>query len=194
MKQQLSEDYIGFKPWYMHGDELPWTHDTSPDGHETYVGTITTAAAATDFDADTCSYVAADALAAAKKIQFTIPQGWVGIGFRFRFNGITNDQHVLEMFAGFGPNDGHYMHFGTLTIDQGVQEYLTGAAPTGIKFCDVVTPTVENWFTLGYEGAQEGYIGCYAINTHGCDRFWIVASTLDTANAGTTLYVDFKQL
>jgi hypothetical protein len=191
MKQQLSEDYMGFKPWYCHGDILPWTHDSSPDGHETYVGTITAAAAATDFDDDTQNDAAIEALSATKKVLIKIPQGWVGIAFRFRSNGTEDDAIVTEMFASFGVD--HYMRFATLTMAEGKQEHTTGAVGTAIRFLDTLVASNASWFTLGYAGTTTNRIGTYAINTHGADRFCIMASTL-TLTGGTTMYVDFKQL
>jgi len=192
MQQQKSESFLSQARWIMDGDKV-FGHPDNGNGYK-YDGTITTAVGATDWDEDQRGNTAVEALAAAKKSIFYIPQGWVSAEVRFRYNGTAADQHVLQVFAAAGKD--HYRFIDQLTIDQGAQEYLTGAAGTGIDFIDTVVSAGEQWFTATKEITWPAgdHIGGWMLNLHKYDRIWIVASTLDIANSGTTLYIDWKQL
>jgi hypothetical protein len=159
----------------------------------TYDGTITTQCDAGDYDKDNRGNAEVEALAAAKKVIIYLPVGIVSVEFRFRFNGTAGDQHVLQCFAAAGVD--YYDRFATLTIDTGDMQHTAGAAGTGIIFIDTIVPSVERWLTTQTElTSTADDIGRYTMNTHGYDRIWFVASTLDTANSGTTLYIDWKQV
>jgi hypothetical protein len=191
MKQQLTESYLSHKRWIVDGDKV-FGHPEYGNGY-TYNGKITTAAVAGDWNKDNRGNTEVEALADAKKIIFYVPQGWVALEMRWRFNGTAGDQHVLQCFAAAGKD--YYDRFATLTIDTGDMQHTAGAAGTGIVFIDTVVPSVERWLTTQTElTSTADDIGRYTMNLHGCDRIWAVASTLDTANSGTTLYVDFKQV
>ncbi|KKL60628.1 hypothetical protein LCGC14_2203400, partial [marine sediment metagenome] len=121
------------------------------------------------------------------------PNGIVSIEFRFRFNGTAADQHVLQCFIAAGVD--YYDRFATLTIDTGDMQHTAGAAGTGIIFIDTVVPSVERWLTDMTEiTSTADDIGRFTMNMHKYDRIWFVASTLDTANSGTTLYIDWKEV
>jgi hypothetical protein len=191
MRQQYTESYLGHKYWIASGDKV-YGHPEYGNGY-TYQGTITSAAAAGDWDESELDNTAVEALADAKKVIFYVPQGWVTTEFRFRYNGTAGDQHVLECFASAGKD--HYRHIDQLTIDQGAQEHTAGAAGTGIHFIDTVVSAGEQWMTVTKElTTTTDNIGGWMINNHGYDRFFFVASTLDVANSGTTLYIDVKQV
>ncbi len=191
MRQQLSESYLQHKRWITHGQQVNG-HPEYGNGY-VYNGTITTQCDAGDYDKDNRGNTEVEALATAKKVIFYVPQGWVAYEMRFRFNGTAGDQHVLQCFASAGKD--YYDRFATLTIDTGDMQHTAGAAGTGIIFIDTIVPSVERWLTTQTElTSTADDIGRYTMNLHGYDRIWIVASTLDTANSGTTLYVDFKQL
>ena len=181
MRQQLSEDYLGFKNWFCDGDVLPWLQ-TNP----TYNGTITTQCDAADYAADARDNASVEALADGKKVIIKPYNGIVSIEFRFRFDGAEDDQHVLQLFAAAGVD--HYRWVDALTIDQGTQD------STSEHFIDTVVSATEIWHTAATELSKADYMGGYTMNTHGYDRFWFVASTLDTANGGANLYIDWKAL
>ena len=191
MRQQLSESYLSQARWIVNGDQV-FGHPDNSNGY-TYDGTIITAAAAGNFDKDNRGNTEVEALAVAKKSIFYVPQGWVSAEARFRYNGTAGDQHVLQVFAAAGID--HYRFIDQLTIDQGSQLYTAGAAGTGIDFIDTVVSAGEQWFTATKElSFTTDHIGGWMLNLHKYDRIWIVASTLDVANSGTTLYIDWKQL
>lgn len=194
MRQQLSESYLSRYYWHKNGDRVPWLYPT--DGIDAvYNGIITTECDAADYAVTARDDASVEALADAKKVIIILPPGIVSAEFRFRFNGIAGDQHILEMFAAAGVD--FYNHIVTLTLDQGTQQHTAGAAGTGIWFIDTVAPSNETnrWLTDRTEITDSSnHIGGYTMNMHGYDRLWFVASTLDTANAGTTLYIDWKQL
>ncbi len=191
-RQEYSESYLGFGKWHVHGEDLKVT-PAAGQPKATYNGIITTAADAADFAVTARDNASVEALADAKKVISKPHNGIGSIEFRFRFNGIAGDQHVLQCFAGAGVD--FYRYWGQLTIDQGTQQHTAGAAGTGIWFIDIVLPANEEWHTAQTELSDaSNHMGGYTMNTHRYDRFWFVASTLDTANAGTTLYIDWKQL
>ena len=191
MKQQLTESYLSHKRWIANGDKV-FGHPEYSSGY-TYNGIITTQCDAGDYDKDNRGNTEVEALADAKKIIFYVPQGWTAIEFRFRFNGTAADQHALQCFGSAGQD--YYDRFATLTIDAGDMQHTSGDAGTGIIFCDTIVPTVERWLTTQTElTSTADDIGRYTMNLHGYDRIWMVASTLDTENSGTTLYVDVKQV
>lgn len=188
-RQQYSESFLSHYFWHVHGDSI-----TLPGkDNYTYNGIITTVAEAADFAVTARDNASVEALAAAKKVIIRPPNGTVSIEFRFRFNGTAGDQHVLQCFAGAGVD--FYRYFGQLTIDQGTQQHTAGAAGTGILFIDTVLPANEQWHTAQTELSDAAnHMGGYTMNMHSYDRIWIVASTLDVANSGTTLYIDWKIL
>lgn len=192
MRQQLSESYLSHYYWHINGEDLPVTPAFGA-AQATYDGTITTQADAADFAVTARDDASVEALAAAKKVLIKPPNGVVSIELRFRFNGIDGDQHVLQLMSAAGVD--FYNLIATLTIDQGTQQHTAGAAGTGIWFIDKIAPSNEKWLTAQTELTDTSdHIGGYTMNMHGYDRLWIVASTLDTANAGTTLYIDWKQV
>lgn len=191
-RQQYSEDYLSRYKWHIHGEDLPET-PAHGEAKATYNGIITTVAAAGNFDVTHRDNASVVALAAAKKVIIKPPNGILAIELRFRFNGIASDQHILPIFVAAG--DDYYDLVDTLTIDQGTQQHTAGAAGTGIWFCDTIVSAGEKWLTVTKElSSTTNNIGRFTMNMHGYDRIWIVASTLDTANAGTKLYIDWKQL
>ena len=184
--QQKSESYLSQAGWNMHGDEI-----SLPGKRKyTYSGTITSAVAAGDYNASARDNASVEALAAAKKTLIYLPNGIVTVQLRWRFNGAADDQHVLRMYAAAGID--WYGLVDVLTIDQGTQEHTTGNAPTGIDFIDVVSASGYKWPTAGTAITTVNEIGGYVLNTHKYDRLWIIATTLDTANSGTTLWTDWK--
>jgi len=181
-RKEFSEPYLSHYYWHKDGDATPWIDDTS-----TYDGKITAAAAAGDFDVDNRTNALVEALSSTKKVLIKLPNGIVSMELRFRGDGTTGDQHVLPVFAAAGVD--HYDLVDTLTIDQGTQIYTSGS----IYFIDTVVSAGEKWDSVASElSSTTNNIGRYVLNTHGYDRFWIVASTLD-ANT-TNLYIDWKQL
>ena len=191
-RQQLTESYLGHKYWHMDGEDLPVT-PAAGEARATYDGVITTECDAGDYDVTHRDNTNVEALAAAKKVIIKPPNGVVAIEFRFRFNGTAGDQHVLQKFLAAG-ND-YYDLVDVLTIDQGTQQHTAGAAGTGIWFCDTVSSADEKWLTDTRQLSDtSNHIGRDTQNMHGYDRVLWLASTLDTANSGTTLYIDWKQL
>ena len=167
---------MSHKKWYMDGDRLPWMDAD-------YDGKITTQCAAGDYDADALDDASVVAVAAATKIIVTIPNGWVGIEFRFRSDGNADDDIVLQAFASSGVD--WYRFIATLTIKQGTLD--CGAT----HFDDSVVETATGlWPTTIKANASTDFIGGWSMNTHGYDRWLFLASDLDT----TTQYIDFKQL
>jgi len=191
-RQQYSESYLSHYYWHMHGEDLPVT-PAKGEARATYNGIITTEADAADFAVTARDNTSVEALAAAKKVIIKPPNGVVSIEFRFRWNGIAGDQHILQKFLAAG--DDFYDLVDVLTIDQGTQQHTAGAAGTGIWFCDTISSAGEKWHTATTQLSDtSNHIGRDTQNMHGYDSVWFVASTLDTANAGTTLYIDWKQL
>ena len=191
-KAQYSESFLTQYKWHIHGEDLPIT---PPEGQaqETYNGIITVAADAADFAVTARDNASVEALTDTKKVIIKPPNGAVSIEFRFRFNGIDGDEHVIQKFAAAG--DDFYDLVDVLTITQGTQQHTSGAAGTGIWFCDTIVSAGEKWLTDTRQLSDaSNHIGRDTMNTHGYDRYWFVASTLDTANAGDTLYIDWKQL
>jgi len=192
-RQEFSESWLSHYYWHMDGQKTPWI-PSSPEGIDSvYGGKITTQCAAGDYDETHRDNTSVEALAAAKKVIIKFPPGIVSVEFRFRFNGIAGDQHILQKFIAAG-ND-YYDLVDVLTIDQGTQQHTSGAAGTGIWFIDTVSSAGEKWLTATSQlNDTSNHIGRDTQNMHGYDRVLWVASTLDTANAGTTLYIDWKQL
>lgn len=191
-RQQFSESYLSHYKWHMHGEDLPVTPPAG-EAQATYNGTITTQCDSADYAVTARDNASVEDLAAAKKVIIKPPTGVVAVEFRFRFNGIAGDQHVLQKFLAAG--DDYYDLVDVLTIDQGTQQHTAGAAGTGIKFCDTISSAGEKWLTVTTQlSSTTNNIGRDTQNMHGYDRIWFVASTLDTENAGTTLYIDWKQL
>lgn len=192
-RQQYSESYLSRYRWHMHGEDLPVT-PAKGEAQATYNGIITSAAAAGNFDVTHRDNASVEDLADAKKVIIKPPNGVVSIEFRFRFNGIDGDAHVLQKFLAAG--DDYYDLVDTLNIVQGTQQHTAGAAGTGIWFCDqVASASGEKWLTITTQLTDtSNHIGRDTQNMHGYDRIWFVASTLDVANSGTTLYIDWKQL
>lgn len=191
-RPEFSESYLGHKYWHMDGEDLPIT-PAKGETQATYDGTITVAVDAGDYDKDNRTNALVEALVATKKVIIKPPSGIISVALRFRFNGTAGDQHVLQLFAAAGID--HYDLVDSLTIDQGSQIYVAGAAGTGIDFCDTVVSAGEKWASATVElSTTADNIGRYVMNMHGYDRLWIVASTLDIANSGTTLYIDWKAL
>jgi len=181
MKQQFTEDYMSHKYWYIHGDKLPWMNNAA------YVGNITVACAAGDYDADALDNASVEAVAATTKCIVTIPNGWVGIEFRFRSDGNEDDDNILQCFASAGVD--YYRWIGQLTLTQGTLEHTTG------HFVDTITAGAAGlWPTaVSITGlAATNHIATWSMNTHGYDKWLFLMSTKD-ANT-TNLYVDFKQL
>jgi hypothetical protein len=191
-RQEYSESYLGFGKWHIHGEDLPIT-PAAGQAQATYNGIITTKADAGDFAVTKRDNASVEALAVAKKVIIKPPNGIVSIEFRFRFNGTVGDQHVLQKFAACG--DDFYDLVDVLTIDQGTQQHTSGAAGTGIHFIDTVVSAGEKWLTDTRQlSSTTNNIGRDTQNMHKYDRIWFVASTLDTANSGTTLYIDWKEV
>lgn len=166
-----------------------WIEDTDiirqpPYNGDAYDGKITTVAGATDYNG-TLGMADATvlALAAAKRIIITPPNGTPALALRFRFDGSENDSNVLQLYSGCGVD--HYQHMAVLTVLQGTQLYSTG-----IYFGDKVTPTNEEWYSTVTELDDTGhnFIGGYVFNLHGADRILLLCSTL----AATTIYVDWR--
>lgn len=189
MRQQLAESYLGHKYWHKDGDKISIPEGTS----YTYNGKITSQCSSGDFDVTHRDDASVEDLTDAKKVLIKLPNGIVSIEFRFRYNGIAGDQHILQLFAASGVD--FYRYFAQLTIDQGTQQHTSGSPPAGSWFIDTVLPANEEWHTPQTELTDtSNHIGGYTMNTHGYDRIWIVAPTLDTANSGTALLIDWKQL
>lgn len=124
-----------------------------------------------------------EALADAKKVIIRPPNGTVSLELRFRSDGNNNDVNILQLYAAAGPD--HYDLMAQLSPVQGLQPHSVGF------FCDHMTPATEAWLTAASEIDQStpaDGIGRYVFNTHGCDRFLLVASDLVT----TTVYVDWR--
>lgn len=182
MKQQFTEDYMSHKYWYQHGDRLPWMDAN-------YVGNITVACAGTDYGTHLLGDAGVEALAATKKVIVTIPNGWVGVEFRFRSDGSENDDNILQCFASAGVD--HYRWIGQLTATQGTLEETENT----IFWADTLTAgATALWPTaVATSGmAATDHIATWSMNTHGYDKWLFLMSTKD-ANT-TNLYVDFKQL
>lgn len=192
-RQQFSESYLNHYFWHMHGDRTPWVPDGADKINTLYNGTITAALAGTDLDKNNRTDALVEALSDTKKVIIRLPK-IVSLELRFRFNGTAGDQHVVPIFGAAGVD--HYDLIETLTMDQGSQIYVAGAAGTGIDFIDtVVTGGSAKWMTNTTILSSTGdNIGRFILNRHGYDKILVAASTLDVANSGTTLYVDWKQL
>lgn len=187
MKQQLVEDYMSHKYWYIHGDDLPWIKDEdTSSGCQAYVGNITVACAAGDYDDDALDDATVEALAATKKCIVKIPNGWVGIEFRFRSDGNEDDDNVVQCFASAGVD--YYRWIGQLTLTQGTLDHATG------HFVDTITQGAAGLWptTIKICTGSADMIAFWSMNTHGYDRWLFLMSTKDTNT--TNLYVDFKQL
>lgn len=188
MRNQLSESYLTQQYWVKDTDRTPWL-DSDAGIDAIYDGKITS-----EYEGDNSLplVTARDdatvvALAATKKIIIMPPNGAVSLELRFRSDGSANDENVMQLFAAAGVD--HYDLMAQLTVIQGAQPY---SATDGIYFCDYITPATEAWITAASEIDQatpaDG-IGRYVFNTHGYDRFWLVASDLVTG----TVYVDWRK-
>jgi len=109
-------------------------------------------------------------LAAAKKVIIKPPNGIVSLELRFRSDGSNNDVNILQLYAAAGPD--HYVLMAQLSVVQGAKPHSIGF------FCDHMTPATEAWITAASEIDQDtpaDGIGRYVFNTHGYDRFLLVA-------------------
>ncbi len=170
-----TEPFLSHHYWFVNGDAMPWRDD------EVYDGKITAQADAADYAVTNRDDAAVEALVSTKKIIVKPEKGTISLEFRFRSDGSTNDQNIIELFAAAGVD--HYRHIDSLTLDQGTQVY-SGS----IYFADIITPSGAKWITSAYDVSPANSIGSYVINSHSYDRFWFVASTLAT----TTLYIDWR--
>lgn len=178
-QRQMTQSWIEHTYWFKDTD-LIWK---SPYNGAAYNGQITTVAGATDYNGTLgMADATVEALAAAKKIKITPPNGAPALALRFRFDGSANDSNVLELYAGHGVD--HYHHRATLTILQGTQLY-SGS----IYFGDKCTPTNEvSYSTVTELSAEANFVAEYVFNLHGADRILLLCSTL----AATTIYVDWR--
>ena len=173
-----TEQFLNHHYWVKDGDQLK-------DG-SLYDGKITLKVDAADYAVTARDNTSIEALVSTKKVIVKPLTGVVAIQFRFRGDGTTGDQHVLQMFAAAG--DDHYDLVDVLTIDQGTQIYTTG-----IYFIDTVVSAGEKWHTITKAlSSTANNIGGYVMNTHGYNKFLFLASTLD-ANT-SNLYIDWKEL
>ena len=179
--KEFSEDFLSHYNWHIDESNQPWLGNTVYDGKITseYAGDDSLPTATEKDDATV------EALAAAKKILIKPPSGIVSMELRFRSDGNEDDVNILQLYAAAGVD--HYDLMAQLSVVQGTQIYSTG-----IYFCDHMTPATEAWLTAAseiYQATPADGIGRYVFNTHGYDRFWIVASDLVT----TTVYVDWRR-
>jgi hypothetical protein len=181
--QQMSETYLNQYRWIKDGDNIDWLPMTSEHVFATYNGKITTQADAGDYNATNRTDALVEALTEAKKVLIKPKNGTVSLELRFRSDGSALDDSIVQLFGAAGVD--HYIHMAQLTVTQGTQ-----IDSGSIYFCDGITPANEIWITAASElTTTNNYIGRYVFNTHGYDRFWIVANDLDT----TTLYVDWRR-
>lgn len=183
--KQFSESFLSHYYWHKDGDQTPWLGENT-----TYAGTITAQADAADFNESARDNASVEALSATKKVIIKPPNGTVSMELRFRADGTEDDAHILQLFASAGVD--HYRWFDQLSMAQGIQVYTADS----IYFIDAITSGGEQWPSATSEPGQNDYIASYVFNTHGYDRFWIVASTLDTAGGSpnmSNLYVDWRR-
>lgn len=123
-----------------------------------------------------------DAIAAANTIKIIPPTpGPYAMLLRFRSDGTTDDEDVLQMYAARG-ND-FYSRIAILTTLVGTGDTKTST----IHFIDTISPTEED----GHHDAEEqnrtdNRTAHYYCRVFGCDRFIILAST----RTSTTIYCD----
>ena len=181
-RQQFTESYLSQARWIVNGDKV-FGHPENSSGY-TYNGKITTQAEAANYAVTARSSSSVEALTAAKKVLFYIPQGWVSLEMPFRSDGNDGDDSIIQIFAAAGPE--HYMWIDQLTITQGTQLYSTG-----IYFVDTIVSAGEAWVTDTRQiSPANNHVARNEMNCHKYDRIWIVANDLDT----TSIYVDFKQV
>lgn len=130
-----------------------------------------------------------DALAAANTIKIVPPTpGPYGMLIRFRSDGdvrtggVAQTEDKLHMYAARGGND-FYRRIAILDTDVGTSD----TAISTIHFIDTIDPSEED----GHHDAEEQNLtinrtATYYLRVFGCDRFIIVAATLNSDN----LYCD----
>ena len=176
-----SEDYLSHYYWHKDTNLTPWLGQGT-----TYNGQITSEYAGDNSDptATELDDATVEALAAAKKIIIKPPNGTVALELRIRSDGSTNDENILQIYASAGVD--HYAKISQLVCIQGTQ-----IDTTGIYFADDITESENDWITstgVVQPATAANSIARYTFNTHGYDRFLIVASDRVT----TTVYVDWK--
>lgn len=141
-------------------------------------GTITVQQAL--LGASALTHASVKSLAAANKVLFEIPQGWLAGEFRFFSDAAADTEDVIELYAAATSDSlpDHYRHFATLTNLVGTQEYGTN------KFIDTITP-VSEWLTnKGAVSPANNTFGSYTMNFHGNNHILAIASTLNSTTYG----------
>lgn len=166
--KQFSESYLSHYQWIAPSDNLITSEQSLLSG-----GAVLTDAAI-------------ETLATAKKVIIKPPDGVVAMELRF-FGDISasaDTDDVLELYAAAGVDT--YRHFAQLTIVIGTLDY-----GTLYHFHDGIAPANEDWITVPAEATPaNNTFGSYAFNTHGYDRFLVIASDKDC----TTIGVEWRQL
>lgn len=174
--KQFSETFLSHYFWHGNASATPWLGEDT-----TYAGTITVQQAL--LAADGADSASVEALAAANKVLIKPPNGTVSMELRFYGDGAENVDDVVQLYAAAGAD--HYRHFAQLTIIIGTQDYGS------YHFHDTVTPANEAWLTTVSEVSPgSDHMGSYVFNTHGNDRFLVIASDLDC----TLIGVDWRRL
>lgn len=166
--------------WTMNGD----THNMRQDA--VYDGKITAQASGANYGVTLRATATMEALGATKIALIKPKSGIAAIELRFRSDGSDGDDSVLQLLASAGVD--WYTIVAQLTITQGTQLHSTG-----IYFCDTIVEASGDWITdtaVIQPTTPGNWISRYVLNTHGYDRFLLIASNLDT----TSIYVDWKPL
>ena len=176
---QMSEVFTNQYKWVKDGDII---NGVTYDGKITIASTTPTV---TERDDATI-----EAIADAYKVIIRPPSGTVAMEIRFRGNGTTADQHVIDVYAAAGVD--HYDLVETLTIDQGTQ------IDTGIiYFFDTIGEAGEKWITATSAlSTSTNNIGRWLVNVYGYDRFLFLATTLDLSGGSPNadiLYIDWRR-
>lgn len=127
-----------------------------------------------------------ETLADANKVLIKPPNGVVAMELRFFGDNAAagNTDDVVQLYAAAGVD--HYRHFAQLTIIIGTQDY-----GTLYHFHDDITAANNAWLsTASAVSPGNDTFGSYTFNTHGHDRFLVIASDKDC----TTIGVEWRQL
>lgn len=133
-------------------------------------------------------HASVEALAEAKKVLITIPNGVAAVELRFVAVGTANLDDILQLYMAATTDSitDHYRHFSQLTITLGTQTFTATQ-----EFFDTIVPANEAWLsTIAEMSSSANHIGGYVFNTHGNNKLLIIASDLDN----TSIDVHWKEV
>lgn len=129
-----------------------------------------------------------EALADANKVLITVPNGVPAIELRFYGDDSDAGTETLELYAAASTDSlkDYYRRMAQLALVMG-----TGQFTAALTFYDTITPASENWLsTMAEVSPADNSFASYVFNTHGCNKFLVIASSAISDN----LYVQWREV